>query len=117
MIIEPCKELCHECGFLNDSKIGVLKESLGLKNVINTGQIFPCHLELKAVTGNENKGVEVYVATQKHFKVCRGLVEASFLSNLHMDKPLWLMLYKKLDGRINPKTMNIEEALARHRGY
>jgi len=54
MIVEPCKELCNECGFLNDSKVGVLKESLGLKRIIATEEIFPCHLQLKAVTGNKN---------------------------------------------------------------
>ena len=115
--IEPCKEVCHECGFLNDSQIGVLKESLGLQEIIDKGVLFPCHLELKKVTGFENKGTEFYTETQDTFKVCRGLIESSFLSRLHLDKEIWQLLYDKLDGKINPKTMTIKQTLERHKGY
>ena len=115
--IQPCDEVCHECGFLNDSQVGVLKESLGLQNIIDKGIIFPCHLQLKAVTGYENKGVEIYAETKDTFKVCRGLIEASFISGLHTDKPEWNNLYMQLDGKFHPKIMNIEETLEYHKGH
>ena len=115
--VEPCDELCHECGFLNDSQVGVLKESLGLVEIIEKGILFPCHLQLKAVTGCENKGVEQYAETKDTFKVCRGLIEASFISGLHMERPEWQDLYKKLNGKFNPKTMNIEQTLEYHKGH
>ena len=115
--IEPCDEVCHECGFLNDSQVGVLKESLGLTDIIEQGVIFPCHLQLKAVTGSENTGVEYYAETKDTFKICRGLVESSFISGLHLEHPMWKLMYEKLDGKINPKTMNIEQTLKRHKGH
>ena len=115
--IEPCKEVCHECGFLDGSQVGVLKESLGLKEIIDKGVVFPCHLQLKAVTGSENTGVEQYAEQKDTFKVCRGLIESSYISGLHRGHPLWENLYKQLDGNINQKTMNIEETLKYHKGH
>ena len=115
--IQPCDEVCHECGFLNDSQVGVLKESLGLKEIIDSGVIFPCHLQLKAVTGSENTGVEIYAEEKDTFKVCRGLIESSFISGLHTDNPSWKVLYEKLDGKLNPKTMTIRETLEYHKGH
>lgn len=115
--IEPCEEVCSECGFLNDSEVGVLKESLGLSEIIEKGVIFPCHLQLKAVTGSENTGTELYAEKKDTFKVCRGLVESSFISGLHLDKDIWQLLYEKLDGRLNSKTMTIEQTLEYHKGY
>jgi hypothetical protein len=112
--ISPCKEVCSTCGFLNDSQVGVLKEELGLTTIIKEGIIFPCHLQLKAVTEFENLGTEVYAEEVDVFRVCRGLVESSFKSNLHRDKPEWVDLYLQLEGAMNPKVMNIEETLKYH---
>ena len=114
--IEPCEEVCHECGFLNDSQVGVLKESLGLKEIIEKGVLFPCHLQLKAVTGSENTGVEIYAEEKETFKVCRGLVESSFISGLHLDNPIWIDLYEKLNAKFDSKTMTINETIKYHKG-
>ena len=115
--IEPCKNICKTCGFLNDSQVGVLKESLGLKEIIDKGVIFPCHESLKAVTGSENTGVEQYMEEKDTFKVCRGLIESSFISGLHTDKEVWREMYEKLDGKLNSKTMTIQETLEYHKGH
>ena len=115
--VRPCDEVCNECGFLNDSQVGVLKESLGLTEIIEKGVLFPCHLQLKAVTGCENTGVEQYIEEKDIFKVCRGLIESSFISGLHLDNPMWQQLYEKLDGKFNSKTMTIEQTLEYHKGH
>ena len=86
-----------------DSQVGVLKESLGLSEIIEKGVLFPCHLQLKAVTGSENTGVEQYIAEKDTFKVCRGLIESSFISGLHMYNPVWTKLYAQLD-ELNPES-------------
>ncbi len=114
--IKPCNELCYECGFFNDSQVGVLKESLGLVEYIEKGIVFPCHLQLKAVTGCENKGVEDYAEKVNEVLVCRGYVESMFISKKHLDNPMWQHLYKQLDGKINPKTMTLTETLKYHGG-
>ena len=114
--IKPCDEVCHECGFLNDSQVGVLKESLGLREIIEEGVLFPCHLQLKAVTGSENTGVEIYAEEKNIFKVCRGLVESSYISGLHKGNPAWEKLYDNINGKINTKTMSIEKTLQYHKG-
>ena len=115
--IEPCEEVCHECGFLNDSQIGVLKKDLGLLDIIEQGILFPCHLQLKAVTGSENTGVEEYAEKKDIFKVCRGFVEAMYIQDSEADAVqgvIWQKLFKDLDGKINPKTMTIDETLIYH---
>ena len=114
--IKPCDEVCHECGFLNDSQVGVLKESMGLIDIIEKGIIFPCHLKLKAVTGSENTGTEIYAETKDTFQVCRGYVESMFLSGKELGNPAWRDLYEKLDGKFNSKTMTIEETIEYHGG-
>jgi hypothetical protein len=114
MIISPCDEVCHECGFLNNSQKGVLKRELGLEEIIEKGVIFPCHLQLKAVTGCENEGVEEYVETVDTFKVCRGYVESMFISGRMKGNPVWEKIFAKLEGKINPQTMTIDETLAYH---
>ena len=115
--IKPCDEVCSECGFLNDSQVGVLKESLGLSDIIERGVLFPCHLQFKAATGRENTGVEQYAEKKNTFQVCRGLVESSLLSGLHRGNPAWERLYGQLDGKINKKTMNIEDTKKYHEGH
>ena len=115
--VEPCSEVCFECGFLSDSQVGVLKESLGLVEIIEKGVMFPCHLQLKAVTGSENTGVEQYMEEKDTFKVCRGLIESSFISGLHTDKEVWQEMYEKLDGKLNSKTMTIQETIEYHKGH
>ncbi len=115
--IIPCEEVCHECGFLNDSQVGVLKESLGLLNIIDKGIVFPCHLQLKAVTGSENTGVEQYAEQKDTFKICRGYIESMFLSKRMLNNPLWQDLYEKLNGKFDSRTMTIEQTLERHKGY
>ena len=116
--IEPCEEVCHECGFLNDSQIGVLKKDLGLLDIIEQGILFPCHLQLKAVTGSENTGVEEYAEKKDIFKVCRGFVEAMYIQDSEADAVqgvIWQKLFKDLDGKINPKTMTIDDTLKYHK--
>ncbi len=115
--IEPCEEVCPECGFLNDSQVGVLKKDLGLLDIIEQGILFPCHLQLKAVTGSENTGVKIYAEKKNIFKVCRGFVEAMYIQDSEADAVqgvIWQKLFKDLDGKINPKTMTIDETLVYH---
>jgi len=114
--IAPCKEVCNECGFLNDSQVGVLKESMGLLDIIEKGVIFPCHLHLKAVTGSENTGVEQYAEDKDTFKVCRGYVESMFMSGKQLDNPAWRHLYMQLSGEFHPKIMSIQETIDYHGG-
>ncbi len=116
--IEPCQEVCHECGFLNDSQHGVLKEDLGLLDIIKDGILFPCHLQLKAVTGSENEGVEQYVEETNTFKVCRGYVESMYISENgaeFADNPIWKKLFNDVKGNINPKVMTISETIDYHK--
>lgn len=113
--IKPCDEVCHECGFLNDSQPGLLKEELGIIEMIREGQVFPCHMQLEAVTGSMNTGVEKYIEKKDTFKVCRGYVESMFISEMHLNVPFWQDLYEKLDGKLNSKTMTILQALQYHK--
>lgn len=113
--IKPCDEVCSECGFLNDSVPGVLQEELGLAEIVRDGVIFPCHLQLKAVTGSENTGVEEYAAHKDKFKVCRGYVESMYISGMHKNNPIWKNLFAMLDGKINTKTMNILQTIQYHK--
>ena len=115
--IEPCSEVCHECGFLSDSQVGILKEELGLKYIVENGILFPCHLQLKAVTGSENSGVEQYADEKDVFKVCRGFVESMYLQDREakaVQGVIWQKLFSDLDGNINPKTMTIDKTMTHH---
>jgi len=68
MKISICKKTCNKCGFSRKgTKNTLYKEIL---HYISQGKVFPCHLELKKVTGSENSGV----SKLKEVKICRGYV-------------------------------------------
>lgn len=68
MKVKPCSKICHECGFI---KAGA-KDTLYAEtfDILKNGVVFPCHMYLKARSGNESYGTE----NLNEIKVCRGYV-------------------------------------------
>lgn len=66
--ITVCSKICTECGF---SKMGttdtLYAEAI---DIIDRGILFPCHMYLRAHTGDESHGTE----TLDEVRVCRGYV-------------------------------------------
>jgi hypothetical protein len=112
MNIEPCKSVCHECGFLQGSQKGVLTPDV--VHFVKTGTLFPCHLQLKAVTGSENQGIEIYVQTQETIKICRGYVISMYKSGIPPKHKLWAKLYNDIKSDDMSSIMSIPEALNYH---
>jgi len=48
--VTTCKKMCIECGFSKDSLRGTLQPEL-LQYIFFEQKLFPCHLELKKITG------------------------------------------------------------------
>jgi hypothetical protein len=115
MKIETCK-LCNECGFLRGGIKGTLKPELGLFDIIENQILFPCHLQLKAVTGSENQGVEIYAEETNTFKVCYGYVASLHKSRVIPKHPVMRSLMKSLDTESDDykRVMTIEETLKYH---
>jgi hypothetical protein len=119
--IKNCK-LCEKCGFLKDSPVGVLKESLGLLEVIEDQMIFPCHQTLLAYNSShgkgkvENEGTLEMVEDTGVIEVCTGYVQSLVKSgippkNRAMSKLMW-----ELES-IDPRIMTIEETIKYHKGH
>lgn len=112
--ISLCK-LCDDCGFLNDSKPGVLREDLGLIPILEAQVLFPCHKELLGYNGTENTGTHEMVEEKGEIKVCSGLIQSLVLSevepkNIHV---LELMMDVK---EIDPRIMTVEQTIDYHKG-
>jgi len=113
MKIIPCKKVCKECGFLNNSDVGVLQPNI--IDVVNTQTIFPCHMELKKVTGSENTGVESYMASEEEFRVCRGYLESLAKSDVEPRYELLRKLIEEVSQNMTDNIMTIDESIEYHR--
>jgi len=113
--IETCK-LCSECGFVRGGIRGTLKPELGLHEIIENQVLFPCHLQLKAVTGSENTGVEEYSEKVDTFKVCYGYVASLHKSRIPPKHITMKTLMESLDTTSEDykKIMTIGETVKYH---
>ena len=112
--IKLCK-LCDECGFVNDSQVGVLKEELGLSQIIESQTIFPCHLHLKAYNGTENTGTHEMVADKGEIYVCSGYVQSLVKSHIPPRNAAMKHLMRQVD-KIDPRIMTIDDTKEYHKG-
>ena len=116
MKVKPCDKPCVECGFKKDSQVGVLQPEI--LDFIKNGNLFPCHMKLKEVTGSENTGVELYKATQEVIYVCRGYVESVVKSSLKMPNQfIWEDLINQVKNDLHDDIMDIQESLKYHGRY
>ncbi len=119
-IVKNC-ELCTACGFLEDSVPGVLREDLGLLEVIENQIIFPCHQTLKAYNSSHGKGKSENTGTHEMVEdtglveVCTGYVQSLMLSKIPPKNRAMAMLMLEIKT-IDPRIMTIEETLNRHTG-
>jgi hypothetical protein len=111
MNIEPCKSVCHECGFLYGSDQGVLTRDF--IPMMKAGTLFPCHMKLKEVTGSINQGVDKYVKNSHTLKICRGYVLSMKKSGIPPLNEAWVKLYKDVEGD-DTKVMSLPEAIQYH---
>jgi len=114
-------DLCNFCGFLNDSQVGVLREDLGLLDIIENQVIFPCHQTLLAYNsshGNgkvENKGTVKMVEDTGEIKVCTGYIQSLVKSGIPPKNRGMARLMMELK-EIDPRIMTIEDTINRHKG-
>ena len=119
--IKNC-ELCTQCGFLEDSQVGVLKESLGLKEIIKDQIIFPCHQTLKAYNSSHGKGKSENTGTHEMvedtgvIEVCTGYVQSLMKSGINPNNIYMANLMREVE-EIDSRIMTIEDTLLRHRGH
>lgn len=66
--IKPCNKICKECGFIKGGATDTLYAETA--EMVHQGILFPCHMELKAISGDESYGVE----QMDDVRVCRGYV-------------------------------------------
>jgi len=66
--ISPCSKICSECGFTKKGTKNTLYAEAF--DIIENGMVFPCHMYLKAHSGNESYGTE----NLNEVKVCRGYI-------------------------------------------
>jgi hypothetical protein len=111
MKINCCSAICKECAFNGATKDTLYAESF---EIIDSGIIFPCHMVLKAHSGNESYGAE----TLKEVKVCRGYV--AFMKKYHSKKFCHNQVWSKLFSEIVPNELDeissIDELLSNHIG-
>jgi len=118
--IKNC-ELCEFCGFLNDSVPGVLREDMGLLEIIDKQTLFPCHQTLKAYNsshGNgksENTGTHEMVEDIGEILVCTGYVQSLVKSGIE-PKNIYMANLMRDIKEIDPRIMTIDETVAYHRG-
>jgi hypothetical protein len=119
--VRNCK-LCNACGFLKDSQVGVLKESLGLREIIENQVIFPCHQTLLAYNSShgkgkvENKGTQEMVEDTRLIEVCTGYVQSLIKSGIPPKNRAMAKLMLEVE-ELDPNIMTIEETLTKHKGY
>lgn len=105
--ISICNKTCIECGFLKCSKKGVLTPDF--IQIANRQILFPCHMELKKVSGSENTGVE----QMKDIKVCRGYIESFVKSGIKAKHEEMQKLMNQIED-VEKDIMNVTEALRYH---
>ena len=116
-IITPCK-LCDSCGFLNDSQRGVLREDMGLLEIIENQTLFPCHIVLQGFNksigiDSENTNTHAMVEETNELKVCSGLIQSLMKSNIPPKHMYMAQLMIDID-KIDPRIMTIDETLRYH---
>lgn len=120
-ILKNCT-LCEHCGFLEDSKPGVLREDMGLLEIIENQVIFPCHQTLKAYNSShhngrgENTGTKEMVEDTGVIEVCTGYIQSLIKSGIPPKHRAMTKLMMEV-MEIDPRIMTIEETIARHKGH
>ena len=110
--ITVCKKMCIECGFHKDSQRGTLHKEL-IEYVMEQ-KLFPCHLELKKVTGSENEGCDIYCNEVEEVRVCRGLIECMYISQIEPINIDTEKLYSLVKDNISEGIMNLGEVVQHH---
>ncbi len=114
-------ELCDSCGFLDNSQVGVLREDLGLLDIIENQIIFPCHQTLLAYNSShgkgkiENQGTKEMVEDTGLVQVCTGYVQSLVKSGIPPKNRGMARLMLELK-EIDPRIMTIEDTIKYHRG-
>lgn len=110
--ITLCPKICTECGFTKYGTTDTIYADA--IDIIDRGILFPCHMYLRAHTGDESHGTE----TLDEVKVCRGYVAYQFVNGtiptylVQTWNNLWAQLKSDdLDDLYTP-----EELIANHRG-
>ena len=110
--VELCT-LCEACGFIKGSQVGVLKEELGLNEIIDNQILFPCHKHLVAYNGFENQGAEEMVAETGKLKVCTGFVQSLVKSGIKPKNRAMAYLMSTID-KVDDRIMSIDETKQYH---
>jgi len=117
--IKNC-DLCEFCGFLEDSQVGVLREDLGLLDIIETQTLFPCHQTLKAYNSSHGKGKSENTGTKEMvedvglIEVCTGYVQSLMKSGI-APKNIYMANLMRDVKEIDPRIMTIEDTIKYHR--
>ena len=115
--ISVCSKICNECGFTGSTTDTLYAE---FYNIVKQGTLFPCHMYLKAHTGNESYGTE----TLKEVKVCRGYVafvkKYGLISGIARNYPTqvkyWQPLLKEIrDDELND-ILSLDQLKSIHKG-
>jgi hypothetical protein len=112
MKIIPCEKRCSECGFSKNAIKGTLQKEI--IDCVNTQTIFPCHMELRKVTGSVNEGVELYAESQDVFRVCRGYIASMRKSGVQPRYELLRELFEEVSTDNEDEIMSLEEAYKYH---
>lgn len=109
--IKVCNKICSECGFTKDGTENTLyHETLGM---MMTGVIFPCHMELKKISGDMSYGVE----KMSEVKVCRGYVAFNKKNNFRLEvrrNPIWASMLAEISDEELDNICDIDELHRRH---
>jgi len=109
-------ELCQDCGFLNNSQVGVLKEELGLLEIIDKQIPFMCHKHLLAFNGTENTDTDEYVKTHDSIYICSGFIQSLYKSNIKPKNKAMKYLYSLLKKKeIDKNIMSIDDTIKYHK--
>ena len=108
--ISVCNKICKECGFTkNGTKNTLYYETI---DMFRKGMLFPCHMELKAVSGDESYGVEML----EEIKVCRGYVAFMAKHNPVMKyvSHIWRDLLNEVDSKELDNILEWSELFENH---
>jgi len=107
-------KVCPECPCHKNALPG----SLVLKDAVPmVGRaLFPCHMDLEAVSGSNNTGIEMYKETKDVFHTCRGWVEMHMRSNLIQEGTIFEKLAQDVldQGGLTDGTLDIMETIEMH---
>jgi len=75
-----CRDtMCVECPYKPENKKHLDEEQMS--KIVESGAVFPCHMELKGVVGSTHSGVEIYAEKVDTFVVCKGRCAELGLTN------------------------------------